>query len=89
MIKRLSGGLALALVAATSPVSAAVNCGAGYKSFLEKITPTIPVSADADLSVLMRRALSVYDACAAGDMFQPTGIWDQIATDLQASAKKK
>ena len=83
------GALALSVLVTAAPATAAVNCDTGYKRFMERISPTIPNAADADLGILMRRALSVYDACAAGDMFEPTGIWEQIAMDLESTAHKK
>ena len=89
MQRLIFGTLALGVLAAANPATAAVNCDTGYKRFMERISPTIPIAAEAELGTLMRRALSVYDACAAGDMFEPTGIWEQIVMDMESTPRKK
>ena len=90
-MKKLALAAALtAFAAALSPVSAATpDCYGGYKTFLGKVSPHLSERTDVDLATLMRRGLSVYDACMAGDSFSPHGVWDQIAADIEAKSKKK
>ena len=64
------------------------DCTGGYKTFISKVSPYINKIEDVDLATLMRRGLSVYDACEAGDTFTPHGIWDQIAADMAKMSKQ-
>jgi hypothetical protein len=79
---------ALSVVLATSVSAATPDCFGGYKTFISKVAPYINKVEDADLATLMRRGLSVYDACQAGDTFTAHGIWDQIAADMVKRFKK-
>jgi len=81
--------LAIAFAAAAAPASAATpDCYGGYKTFMGKIAPLIGKVEDVDLATLMRRGLSVYDACQAGDNFSPYGVWDQIFNEMTRKATK-
>jgi hypothetical protein len=80
---------AVALSALSAPSFAAKpDCYGGYKTFLGKVNPYIGKIEDVDLPTLMRRGLSVYDACEAGDNFVPEGAWNQVIFDMEAKAKK-
>jgi len=82
--------IALAIAAVSSPALAAKpDCYGGYKSFLGKVNPYIGQIEDVDLPTLMRRGLSVYDACLAGDNFVPEGAWNQVIFDMEKASKKK
>ncbi|MGE0054704.1 MAG: hypothetical protein AB7S74_10875 [Hyphomicrobium sp.] len=74
---------------ATPALAAKPDCYGGYKSFLGKVNPYIGHIEDVDLPTLMRRGLSVYDACLAGDNFVPEGAWNQVIFDMEKAAKKK
>lgn len=81
--------LVMALMSTSAgAASAKSDCAGGYRSFLGKVSPYIERVDDADLPALMRRGLSVFEACAAGDTFTPHGIWGQIAADMQKKFKK-
>lgn len=81
---------ALAIAAVSSPALAAKpDCYGGYKSFIGKVNPYLGQIEDVDLPTLMRRGLSVYDACLAGDNFVPEGAWNQVIFDMEKAAKKK
>lgn len=81
--------LILTLTTLAIPAFAAKpDCTEGYKIFINRVTPFIDRIEDLDLATQMRRGLSVFEACQAGDNFSPHGIWDQIAADMAAKAKK-
>ena len=81
--------LAVAFAAFSAPAFAAKpDCYGGYKAFLGKVNPYIGKIEDVDLPTLMRRGLSVYDACEAGDNFVPEGAWNQVIFDMEAKSKK-
>jgi len=89
MTKFTLAALAIGFAAAATPALAAKpDCYGGYKSFLGKVNPYIGKIDDVDLPTLMRRGLSVYDACEAGDNFVPEGAWNQVIFDMEAKAKK-
>jgi len=89
-MKKLSLAVLLALSAAASPALAAKpDCYGAYKSFMGKINPYLGQIEDVDLPTLMRRGLSVYDACEAGDNFVPEGAWNQVISDMEKASKKK
>lgn len=90
MTKISLAALALAFAAAATPALAAKpDCYGGYKAFLGKVNPYIGNIEDVDLPTLMRRGLSVYDACEAGDNFVPEGAWNQVIFDMEKMSKKK
>jgi hypothetical protein len=81
--------IALAIAVSASPALAAKpDCYGGYKSYLGKVNPYIGQIEDVDLPTLMRRGLSVYDACMAGDNFTPN-TWGDLVTEMQNAAAKK
>ena len=89
MTKISLAALAVAFAAFASPAFAAKpDCYGGYKTFLGKVGPILGKIEDVDLPTLMRRGLSVYDACEAGDNFVPEGAWNQVIFDMEAKAKK-
>lgn len=89
MKTNLLAALGLLLVSMSGDgAAAATSCTKDYKTFMSGVSPYIERVDDADLPVLMRRGLSVFEACAAGDMFSPHGIWDQIAEDMRKKSKK-
>ena len=89
MTKISLAALAVAFAALSSPAFAAKpDCYGGYKEFLGKVNPYIGKIEDVDLPTLMRRGLSVYDACEAGDNFVPAGAWNQVIFDMEAKTKK-
>lgn len=79
--------LAAAAALAAPAIAATPDCNGGYRIFINKVSPYINKVEAADLAAQMRRGLSVYDACQAGDTFTPHGIWDQIAADMAKSSK--
>jgi hypothetical protein len=81
--------LAAGIAVISAPAFAAKpDCYGGYKDFLGKVNPFIGQIEDVDLPTLMRRGLSVYDACEAGDNFVPQGAWNQVIFDMEKKAKK-
>lgn len=69
-------------------VAAKQDCFGGYKIFINRVSPFVDRVEAPELTMWMRRGLSAFDACEAGDNFTPHGIWDQIAADMEAKAKK-
>lgn len=90
-MKKLTLAVLLAAAsAATTPAFAAKpDCYGAYKAFMGKVSPYLGQVEDVDLPTLMRRGLSVYDACEAGDNFVPEGAWNQVIFDMEKAAKKK
>ena len=81
--------LALSIAALATPALAAKpDCNGAYKTFMGKVIPYLGKVEDVDLATLMRRGLSVYDACQAADNFVPEGAWNQVIFDMEAKAKK-
>ncbi len=62
------------------------DCTGGYKIFINRVSPFVDKADDKDLVTSMRRGLSVFDECEAGDNFSPNGIWDQIAAAMEAAS---
>lgn len=89
-MKKLSlAALAVTIAAFATPAFAAKpDCHGAYKTFMGKVVPYIGKVEDVDLATLMRRGLSVYDACQASDNFVPEGAWNQVIFDMEAKAKK-
>ena len=80
---------AVALAVVSAPAFAAKpDCNGAYKTFMGKVVPYLGKVEDVDLATLMRRGLSVYDACQASDNFVPEGAWNQVIFDMEAKAKK-
>lgn len=89
-MKKFALAVLLAASAAASPAFAAKpDCYGAYKAFMGKVNPYIGQIEDVDLPTLMRRGLSVYDACEAGDNFVPEGAWNQVMFDMEKAANKK
>lgn len=80
---------AVLAVAASSPASAKYNCDEGFKGFMTKLSTHVTEIGETDLSLLMRRGLSVLDACMAGDNFVPEGAWNSVLADMDKMMKKK
>ena len=80
---------ALLAAGASAPASAKYNCDEGYKGFMMKLSTHVGEIGETDLSALMRRGLSVLDACNAGDNFVPEGAWNQVIFDMEKMTKKK
>ena len=79
---------AVAATLATSVYAADQPCTGGYRIFINRISPFVDKSDDEDLATLMRRGLSVFEACEAGDNFSPHDLWHKIAAEMEAKAKK-
>jgi hypothetical protein len=89
MRKTSLAAIAVVIAAAASPALAAKpDCYGGYKTFLGKVNPHIGKIEDVDLPTLMRRGLSIYDACFAADNF-PANSWDDLVTQMESATKKK
>lgn len=81
--------IAIAFATVANPALAAKpDCYGGYKAFLGKVNPYIGQIEDVDLPTLMRRGLSVYDACFAADNF-PANSWDELVAQMEKAATKK
>ena len=89
-MKRTSlAAIAVVIAATASPaIAAKPDCYGGYKTFLSKVNPYIGQIDDVDLPTLMRRGLSVYDACFAADNF-PANSWDDLVAQMEKATKKK
>jgi hypothetical protein len=79
---------ALLSAVATPSFAAKVDCDAGYKSFLGRMSKLLDESAAVDSADGLRRSLAIYDACRAGDDFSPHGVWDKILADMQGKMKR-
>lgn len=89
MKKIALASIVVAIAAMSAPALAAKpDCYGGYKTFMTKVAPLVGKIEDVDLATLMRRGLSVIDACEAGDNFVPEGAWNQVIFDMEAAAKK-
>lgn len=89
MSKYILAALSIVVATLAAPVFAAEpDCSGGYKIFINRVSPSIDKVNDEDLATLMRRGLSVFDACKAGDNFSPHSVWDQIASEMEAKSKK-
>ena len=75
-------------IAAASPAHAKFNCDEGYKGFMTKVAGKVGTMSETDLSALMRRGLSVLDACNAGDNYIPTSAWDAMIDEITKKEKK-
>lgn len=80
---------ALSAAVATPAFAAKPDCYGAYKTFMGKAMPLLGQIEDVDLPTLMRRGLSVYDACEAGDNYVPEGAWNQVFADMDKMAQKK
>lgn len=80
--------LLLAAAAFAADADASTNkCAAGYKDFLGKISPFVESGPEGELPGLMRRGLSILDACASGDAFASAAIWEQLIRDARGKVK--
>lgn len=80
--------LGMAAVALSTPAHAKFNCDEGYKGFMMKFSTHMGGIGETDLSALMRRGLSVLDACNAGDNYIPTSAWDAMIDEVVKKEKK-
>ncbi len=88
MTKTIIAALAALLVAGSAPAFAAQDCAGGYKTFLGKMSKMVEGTGGDALAEAIRKSLTAYDACKAGDDFSPHGVWDKIAADMEAGMKK-
>ncbi len=88
MTKTIFAALAALLVAGSAPAFAAQDCAGGYKTFLGKMSKMVEGTGGDALAEAIRKSLTAYDACKAGDDFSPHGVWDKIAADMEAGMKK-
>jgi hypothetical protein len=84
MKKLALAAAAVALAAGLAPAVAKTDCAAGYKTFLGNMMKVVEGTGGDALAEAIRKSLTAYDACKAGDDFSPHGIWDKINADLAA-----
>ena len=85
-MRTLSIAIATALVAIAAPAFAKVDCDAGFKSHMAKMSIYVDKTTGYDLADAVRKSLDAYNSCKAGDNFSPHGVWDQIEADMKAKA---
>lgn len=81
-------GLAAIALSSATPASAKFNCDEGYKGFMMKLSTHLGGVSETDLSALMRRGLSILDACNAGDNYIPTSAWDAMIDEVVKKEKR-
>lgn len=87
-MKPLNFAAIATLLFTSGALAAAPDCASGYKNFVMKVSPYIERVDPADLPEFMRRGLSAFDACMAGDSFTPHGVWDGLAAEMEVKSKK-
>ena len=76
----VSGLVALCLMAAAALPQPDFDCGKAYKDFWKNLDrETYAKMPPAQLVVLSRRALRLYDACQTGDLEDAKGLFERLA----------
>ena len=76
----VSGLVALCLMAAAAVPQPDFDCGKAYKDFWKNLDrETYAKMPPAQLVVLSRRALRIYDACQTGDLDDAKGLFERLA----------
>lgn len=84
-LRSIVAAVTAVLLQLTTAAEAADKCAAGYKSFMEKISPHIVRVDEAEFPELMRRGLNILDACNAGDKYVPGQSWTDLVATAQAA----
>lgn len=80
----LIGLAALGLIAGAASAQGKMDCAGLYKSALEKFHKEKAASLPADkIANANRIALRAYDACSAGDEFNATKFFQQLAEEAR------
>jgi hypothetical protein len=80
----LIGIAALGLIAGGASGQGKMDCGALYKSALEKFHKEVAANAPAEkIANVNRIALRAFDACTAGDEFNATAFFKNLAEEAR------
>jgi hypothetical protein len=80
----LIGTAALGIIAGAASAQGKMDCGALYKNTLVKLHADKAADLPPDkLANAHRIALRAYDACSAGDEFNATKFYQQLAEEAQ------
>ena len=76
----MPGLVALCLMAGAALPQSDFDCGKAYKEFWKNLDrETYAKMPPAQLVVLSRRALRIYDACQTGDLEDAKGLFERLA----------
>jgi hypothetical protein len=80
----LIGTAALGLITGGASAQGKMDCGALYKSALEKFHKELAASSPAEkIANVNRIALRAFDACTAGDEFNATAFFKNLAEEAR------
>lgn len=75
------------LTLAAADVPERPDCDAGYQTFLGDFSRLVHTINAPDAVEGLRKSLAVYDACKAGDSFEPGEAWRAIIRQITPSAR--
>ncbi len=79
MLRVALGGVAMGLMALAASAQSSLDCGAAYKSALEKLEGEQQAKVPPErLAAMRRHALRVYEACRTGDVRDPKALFDRL-----------
>lgn len=79
MLRAALGAGAIGLTIAAALAQSSLDCGAAYKSALEKLEGEQQVKVPPErLAAMRRQALRVYEACRTGDVRDAKALFDRL-----------